>query len=211
MEVLAPDQLPGVGMGDIASLGGLGGLLGLAVTSGALMAAGLPGALVYVLAAILVLAGNDERWGDQPLVSGVVLAAVLAVATIRTFAAERMGTRMVWLGAVLAGAALGYAWAEWNEGAFTGVDGEAWIAMVVGVAGALLGAWSAHRFVSGSVRAGGSLAIVGLAVAIVALALNAASFYVPFVGYVVAALALIVAMRLRRRDREKYKGLRILS
>lgn len=211
MEVLAPDVLPGVGMGDIASIAGIGGLVGLAVTSGALLAAGLPGALVYVIAAAVVLGTSADPWRDQPVVAGVVLGAVLVLSAIRSFGAPRWAVPAAYGGAVLAGLAVGFAWAQWEEGAFSGVDGEALVAVGAGMAFALLGGWAADLFVSGSVRAGATLAIVGVAVAAVALALNAASFYIPFVGFVVAALAVLFAVRLRKRERAKYKGLRILS
>lgn len=208
MELLAPQNLPGVGMGDLASLGGIGGLVGLAVTSGALLLARVPGTIVYCIAAVLVLLGNDERWGGQPVVAGVLLAAVLACAVLADVLDRRA---LSWVALLVGAGAVGYAWAEWNEGAFSGFDTEAIAGTAAGVAAGLVGAFAAHLFLRGSLRAGGSSAIVASTVAVVAFALNSASFYVPFAGYIVLVLAAIVAIRLRRREGGKYKGLRILS
>ena len=54
------------------------------------------------------------------------------------------------------------------------------------------------------------MAIVGVVVCVAAFLLNAASFYVPFVGGVVFVLAIVLALRLRRRADQKHAGLRIL-
>jgi len=208
MDLFAPPNLPGVGMGDLSSVGGFGGLVGVAATSGALIAARIPGLLVFLASAVLVLLANDEQWGGTPIGSGIALALVAVLSLVHAV----VGQRGAQLGAVLlGGASVGYAWAEWDEGAFSGVDTEAIAGIVVGVLAAAVAGWAAERFVGGSIRAGATALIVGSVVAIVAFALNTASFYVPFVGFVVPPLAAFVGMRLGRRDREKYKGLRILS
>ena len=138
----------------------------------------------------------------------IVLAAVLVLGVLGQALRRREAT---WAAALVGTAALGFAWAEWNEPPFALADPESVAGLLGGIAAGMVGALAAHLFVGGSVRAGGSVAIVGAAVATAALALNAAAFYVPFVGYVVLAAAGFVVLRLRRRSREKYKGLRILT
>src|SRR6186997_88735 len=90
MEIFPESYLPGVGMGSVASVVGLGGLIALAVTSGAMLAQGMIGALVFVAAAVAVLLQKhglltDPMSGDetqQALVIGV-LSFVLVLALVR--------------------------------------------------------------------------------------------------------------------------------
>src|SRR5687767_7858556 len=81
MEIFAPEYLPGVGMGDLTSIAAACGLLGLAVTSGMLIAEGAMGTLLYVLAALLVLGEKPDFGGSTPaavLVLGLLLLTVAA-------------------------------------------------------------------------------------------------------------------------------------
>jgi hypothetical protein len=209
MDIFAPGNLPGTGMGDLESLGGICGLIGLAVTSGALLIEGVIGTLLYLAAALAVLGVKDDAFGDRPELVGGALAAIVVLSLVRRFA----GTRAAVLGGIAAlagGAAVGFAWAEWNEVPF-GFDSESAVGVAIGVAAAAVGARAAYLFLTGSVQAGGHAGIVGAVVAVVALACNAIAFYVPFAGIVVFALALVLVLRLRRRDRKKYKGLRKLT
>ncbi|MBC7644706.1 MAG: hypothetical protein H7123_06240 [Thermoleophilia bacterium] len=234
-DLFAPSNLPGVGMGDTYSLVGIGGLIGLAVTSGALVAEGLVGTMLYVIAALSVLS-NKGVVSDQPVITFSALGALASLALLRavlrrkaaananpgpamgavsvTAAAvpDGRGVRLLSLLAVaLGGASLGYAWAEWNNLPFSFHSREALIGATAGLVGAAIGGHAADLFIRGSVRAGGSAGIVGVAVALVALVLNGAAFYVPFVGLVVFVLAIVVSVRLQRRAHAKYKGLRMLN
>ncbi len=85
-----------------------------------------------------------------------------------------------------------------------------WAEAAGGGGGGLLGAVSSVPVVAGALRGGGTRTGV---VALVALAgfLVAALGLVPGLGYVEAALAPAVALRLRRRSGKRYAGLRILA
>lgn len=235
MELFAPTGLPGVGMGDLLSITGVGGLVALATTSGALVAEGIVGTLIYLAAAIAVLAQKPDLGGHPGAVTAVLVVVGLAAGVrvllegrgraalaatgagaadaIQTGTGPRRGPAG-WpeaLAVAVAGLSVGYAWAEWNEAPFAFADREAVAGLLLGLACATIGAYAAHIFIVGSVRAGGHAAIVGAAVIVAAGALNIAGFYVPFVGYLALFSAVVVSLRLRRRAQRKYKGLRILS
>jgi len=240
MEIFAPHNLPGVGMGDLGSIVGVLGLVGLAVTSGMLVAEGIIGTVVFVGSAFAVLAAKPDLGGSVPfavLALGILLVASVlryvlgtrtrrAVARLAGAAADAPETRAARAGVsradalaqaltivsvLLAGALMGFAWAEWNEVPFRLGDGESFAGIAIGFVAAAIGGDAAWRFLQGSVRAGGSTVVIGIVVAIAAYALNAAAFYIPFAGIVVLALAIVLAVRLRRRTKQKYAGLRILS
>jgi hypothetical protein len=67
---------------------------------------------------------------------------------------------------------------------------------------------SAVPLSEGAARAG-SRAAAALITAVAALIVAAAAL-VPFVGYPLAAIAVFLALRTRRRGGERYQGLRIL-
>lgn len=218
MELLAPSNLPGVGMGSALSIIGLGGLLGLAVTSGAMLAEGLVGIVVWVAASIAALEAKPDHLGGRPSLVIGMLAAMLALGLVRIFVERRAGdpfcTTARWLAiaTVLAGSAMaGVAWSEWNEVPISIGDAESIVGLAAGIMAGAVGGHAAWLFTSGSVRGGASRAIVVGTVLIVALVLNAASVYVPFAGFVILVAAALLAWRLHRRDRGKYKGLRILA
>lgn len=240
MELFAPEHLPGVGMGDLGSIVAICGLLGLAATSGALVAEGALGTLVFALAALAVLGQKEDFGGSVPAAAAVLVFLLLAAATRWLLAArarrdaaalvgaaadapetravrttitrrERWAQRLAVASVAWAGAATGLAWAEWNEAPFRLADAEAGIGLAVGIVAAAIAGDAAWRFLQGALRAGGSPVVVGAVVVAVALALNVASVYVPFAGLVVLVLAGILAVRLRRRQQQKYGGLRILN
>jgi hypothetical protein len=240
MDVFAPDNLPGVGMGDLQSIAAALGLVGLTTTSGALLAEGLIGTVRFVASALAVLSEKHDLGGSVPatviVLALLVLAAVARVLLVRSARAmsaglagaaqdapetramvKRAAGREAWaqrlaiLATVLGGAVAGFAWSEWNEVPFQLGDTESIIGLVLGVVTAAFGGDAAWRFLHGAVRAGGSTLIVGVVVCVVAYLLNVASVYVPFVGGVVFVLAVVLALRLRRRQQQKYAGLRILS
>jgi hypothetical protein len=240
MELFAPENLPGVGMGDLDSIAAVCGLLGLAVTSGVLVAQGWIGSLVFGASAVVLLQEKHD-WGRSPEALGIVLVVLvlsLLARTLLTKAARRetaalagtakddpevraraaaIGRREAWvqrmaiLGVIWAGAVVGFAWAEWDEVPFVLRDLESGVGLGLGLVAGAIGGDAAWRFLQGALRAGGSSVIVGTVVTFVAFALSAFSVYVPFVGAVVFVLAAVLATRLRRRQQQKYAGLRILS
>lgn len=240
MEIFAPDNLPGVGMGDLDSIAAICGLLGMAVTSGMLVAQGAIGTVLFALSAIALLQEKPDFGGATPASLAVIAFVLLATAArellgmrARRDAAALVGTaadapetkaarsavarrerwaRRLAIAAVSAsGLAVGFAWAEWNEVPFRLDDGEAVLGLVLGLIAASVGGDATWRFLQGAVRAGGSPTIVGLVVCVVAYALNVASVYIPFVGVAVFVLSVVLVARLRSREQRKFAGLRILS
>lgn len=240
MDLFAPSNLPGVGMGDLRAVVAILGAVGIAVTSGALLAEGAIGTIVFVVGALAVLQEKPDFGGSVPG-AVVILAALLLLAAARllleqrarredvalagaakdapeTKAAQgqierrrRFARGLTLVAVALGSGVVGFAWAEWNEVPFTLQDGEAWSGLVLGVVAGAIGGDAIWRFMSGAVRAGGSAPVMGAIVAAVVLALNTASVYVPFAGGVVLLLFAVLAIRLRRRSSQKYAGLRILG
>ncbi|MEO6867343.1 MAG: hypothetical protein ABI200_04920 [Gaiellales bacterium] len=240
MELFAPDNLPGVGMGSLQSIVALFGLIGLAVTSGMLVAQGLLGTIIFTASALFVLNAKPDLGGAPEAAIAVlvvlVLLAILRLVIGRGAAAAAAGLtgaaadapetraarakiarrgrttqRLAILAVLITGGAVGFAWAEWNEVPFRLEDLEAVIGLAIGFVAASIGGDAAWRFLQGAVRAGGSVVIVGIVVCVVALLFNAASVYVPFAGLIVLLLAGALSLRLRRRQEKKNAGLRILS
>jgi hypothetical protein len=241
MDIFSPAHLPGVGMGDLTSIAAICGLIGLAVTSGAMIAEGIIGTLVFVVSAIALLQQKDEfAGGAAPYAIGmlVLLVVLTGIAIVleqraratsvglagaaadtpetkaarRTIARSELWAQVLTIVAVaIGGAAVGFAWAEWNEAPFRLEDTEAFVGLAIGVVAGLVGGDAAWRFAHGAIRAGGSAVIIGVAVVVVAFVANVASEYVPFVGVLTLLVAGWLALRLRRRSSEKYAGLRILS
>lgn len=240
MDLFAPVNLPGVGMGDLQSVAAILGLVGLAVTSGMLVAEGMIGTVAF-LACAAVLLQQKAGFGGAEAATAAVFVFLLAAATLRLLQQRRASAderllvgaaaddpqtrarhagverhrrreRLLAAAAVAtAGAAAGFAWAEWNEVPFRLQDAEAAAGLAIGLVAAAVGGDAAWRFLQGAVRAGGHPALVGTVVVIVALLLNVVSVYVPFTGAAVLLVALVLAIRLRRRAKAKYAGLRILS
>ncbi|MCZ4495523.1 MAG: hypothetical protein JWM25_106 [Thermoleophilia bacterium] len=240
MDLFAPENLPGVGMGDLESIVAVLGMIGLAVTSGALIAQGTLGTILFVISGIAVLQEKPDFGGSTPaalVIFGFLLVAVAARTILEMRATReeagvaglakdsketkqlvaaverrrRMARALTFLAVLWGGAAVGFAWAEWNEVPFRLEDAEAIIGLGLGLLVAAIGGDAAWRFLSGALRAGGSALVVGIVVVVIAYLLNVASFYIPFVGIVPLLLAIWLAIRLRRRAQQKYAGLRILS
>jgi hypothetical protein len=101
------------------------------------------------------------------------------------------------VGAVVAGAVVGYFVFGWPEA-------------IAGGAGGMLGSVGATPVVSGALRRGGTRGGVALLVGLAALVAAALAF-VPVVGYVEAAVLPALGRRLRRREPERHAGLRTLA
>ena len=120
---------------------------------------------------------------------GVVLAGLLANG--------RAGVAVALVGAAVAGGAIGFLVWGTEEA-------------IAGALGGLAGAGGTARVVTGALRRGGVrgatavlVVIAGLVCALLAL--------VPFLGYVEAVVLPVLGARARRREGERYAGLRILA
>lgn len=101
-----------------------------------------------------------------------------------------------------AGAGIGFVIGNWQSGG--------WGDRAAGIAGGLAGALAATQTVSGALRRGGTRGgtaalLVGAAIVIAALA------WIPAVGFVVLLALLALVPLLRRRQPERYAGLRTLA
>jgi hypothetical protein len=85
-----------------------------------------------------------------------------------------------------------------------------WAEAAGGGSGGLLGAVSSVPIVAGAVRGGGTRLGVAMIVAVAGLVVAALGL-VPGLGYLEAAAAPALALRLRRRGGRRYAGLRILA
>jgi hypothetical protein len=102
----------------------------------------------------------------------------------------------------LAGAGLGLAVDAWQPGS--------WGDVAAGAAGGILGALGAVQIVRGALRRGGTRG--GTAMLVTGAALAAAGLaWVPALGFVEAIVLPALAARLRRRQPERYAGLRTLA
>jgi hypothetical protein len=115
------------------------------------------------------------------------------------------GVRRVVLTAALAaaaGAGIGFALDAWQPGGVGDIAGAA--------LGGALGAFGAAQIVHGALRRGGTKG--GTAVIVAGAALVAAGLaWIPVVGYLEALALPGLAARLRRREPERYAGLRTLA
>jgi hypothetical protein len=101
------------------------------------------------------------------------------------------------IGAVVAGAVLGYFVFGWPEA-------------IAGAVGGVLGSLGATPVVSGALRRGGTRGGIALLVGLAALVAAALAF-VPGVGYLEAVALPALGRRLRRREPERHAGLRTLA
>ena len=100
------------------------------------------------------------------------------------------------------GLGLGYAVDAWQPGS--------WGDLVGGAAGGLAGAIGATQIVRGALRRGGTARGTAGLVAVAALVAAGLAF-VPAVGYLEALALPLLAARLRRREPDRYAGLRTLA
>lgn len=101
-----------------------------------------------------------------------------------------------------AGLGLGFAIDAWQPGS--------WGDVAAGAAGGLLAAYGAATIVRGALRRGGTRG--GTAILVAGAALVAAGLaFVPALGYLLAVALPAFATRLRRRQPERYAGLRTLA
>jgi hypothetical protein len=113
--------------------------------------------------------------------------------------------RVILVAAVVAaaiGLGLGYVVDVWQPGTWGDLGG--------GAAGGLAGAIGATQIVRGALRRGGTAGGTAALVAVAALVAAGLAF-VPAVGYLEALALPLLAARLRRREPERYAGLRTLA
>jgi hypothetical protein len=122
---------------------------------------------------------------------GIALGALIPVG--RTGVAAGLAAAL----GVAAGIGIGHLVGAWPEAAGGG-------------SGGLLGAVAAVPIVAGALRAGGTRLGTAVLVALAGAAVAALGL-VPGLGYVLAVLAPLAALRLRRRGGRRYAGLRILA
>jgi hypothetical protein len=120
---------------------------------------------------------------------GVLLAGVLGASRAGALAAIAL--------AAVAGFALGIVLGDEPEAAAAAIGG-------------IFGAAATAEIVRGGLRRGGARLGTALLVAAAALAVAAAAF-VPLVGYLETLALPVLAMRMRRRQPERYAGLRSLA
>ena len=130
-------------------------------------------------------------WYTIGLLAGLgVAVGVLAAGLFPRLVAAALGAAAVAVG-------IGFARFDWDEA-------------VAGAVGGLLGALGATTIVSGALRRGGTrggtAALVGLAAVV-----TAGLAFVPVLGYLEAVVLPALALRLRRREPERYAGLRTLA
>jgi hypothetical protein len=130
-------------------------------------------------------------WYTIGLLAGLgVAVGVLAAGLVPRLAAAAVGAAAVAVG-------IGFARFDWDEA-------------VAGAVGSLLGALGATVIVTGALRRGGTrggtAVLVGLAAVVVA-----GLAFVPALGYLEAVVLPAFALRLRRREPERYAGLRTLA
>jgi hypothetical protein len=130
-------------------------------------------------------------WYTIGLLAGVGAAlGVLAAGLFPRLVAAALGAAAVAVG-------IGFAWFDWDEA-------------VAGAVGGVLGALGATIIVTGALRRGGTrggtAVLVGLAAVV-----TAGLAFVPALGYLEAVVLPALALRLRRREPERYAGLRTLA
>ena len=134
------------------------------------------------------------------------VAVGLGAAAGVLFAGLVSGSRRALVGAVAlggaAGAALGYGLDTWQAGSWGDIAG--------GAIGAVIGGFGAAVVVRGALGRGGTRG--GTAVLVTGAALVTAGLaFVPVVGYLEAIVLPGFAARIRRRQPERYAGLRTLA
>jgi hypothetical protein len=125
------------------------------------------------------------------------LGVAIGVFAVGLLAGIRVAVGLALLVAVGGGLLVGLALGEWDEAAG-------------GMAGGALGTLGAAQVVGGAMRRGGTrfgTAAIMTAAAVVLAALA----WIPLVGYLEAAVVPAFAARLRRRQPERYAGLRTLA
>jgi hypothetical protein len=130
-------------------------------------------------------------WYTIGLLAGLgVAVGVLAAGLFPRLAAAALGAAVVAVG-------IGFARFDWDEA-------------VAGAVGGALGALGATVIVTGALRRGGTRSGTAVLVGVAAVVAAGLAF-VPALGYLEAVVLPALALRLRRREPERYAGLRTLA
>jgi hypothetical protein len=130
-------------------------------------------------------------WYTIGLLAGLgVAVGVLAAGLFPRLAAAALGAAVVAVG-------IGFARFDWDEA-------------VAGAVGGALGALGATVIVTGALRRGGTRSGTAVLVGVAAVVAAGLAF-VPALGYLEAVVVPALALRLRRREPERYAGLRTLA
>jgi hypothetical protein len=130
-------------------------------------------------------------WYTIGLLAGVGVALGLLAAGLL----PRLAVAALAAAAVAAG--IGFARFDWDEA-------------VAGIVGGLFGGFGATTIVAGALRRGGTRGGTAALVGVAAL-VTAGLAFVPALGYLEAVALPALALRLRRREPERYAGLRTLA
>jgi hypothetical protein len=125
------------------------------------------------------------------------MGVAIGVLLVGLLAGIRIAVGIALVGAVAGGLLVGLALGGWAEAAG-------------GMAGGALGTLGAAQIVTGTLRRGGTWFGTAAFFALAAVVL-AALAWIPAVGYLEATLVPAFATRLRRREPERYAGLRTLA
>ncbi len=213
----------------------LGGLLGTSAALGVLLGSGVVARILALVGVLAVGAAATPRFVGIELIVGIAAACAL-LTSIAAWAQDRGAEPRPAPGAAatedatstddlkrdrppillmvssLATTALwGLIWASWGDNAATSPYLEVAIAVVVGLVVAHPGAGAAAAFIAGAVTAGGHRGTIATTTVLAGTACGALGFFVPVAGYGVVVGVTVAWLRLRRRSRAKYKGLRILA
>jgi hypothetical protein len=136
---------------------------------------------------------GDLYWIGVAVGLGVSVGVLLA----GFFASGRAGIAAALVAAGVVGALAGFAFWDVREA-------------VAAAAGGLAGAAGSAAVVRGALRRGGVRGATAALIGVAALACALLAF-VPLLGFVEAILLPVVGLRVRRREGERYAGLRILA
>lgn len=136
-------------------------------------------------------------WYWIGVAAGLGAGAGIAVGSLLPAGRPGPAAGLAALFGVAAGIGIGQLVGSWAESAGGGMGG-------------LLGAVSSVPIVAGALRGGGTRTGVAALVALAGLVVAALGF-VPGLGYLEAAVAPLLALRLRRSGGKRYAGLRILA
>jgi hypothetical protein len=135
------------------------------------------------------------EWYRFGVAAGVGAGAALFAAA--WLARSRAGALAAAAIGIAVGIAVGFALDNWNEA-------------VAGAIGGALGALGSVQIVRGTLRRGGTAGGTGILVGVAGLVVAALAF-VPVLGYLEAVGLPALAARQRRRQPERYAGLRTLA
>jgi hypothetical protein len=135
------------------------------------------------------------EWYRIGVAAGIGVGGALAAAG--WLARSRSGAALAILIGIGVGIAVGFALGDWKVA-------------VGGAIGGLLGGLGAAPLAAGTLRRGGTTAGTGILIGLAGLGIAALAL-IPFLGYLEALAVPALSTRARRREPERYAGLRTLA